>query len=341
MNYLTTYTRAAILRNGYRTLGMLLGTLLAIGLLSAVLFYVDASAAQMTEAAIRTVPVDMQVVALTLKTKLATLQSQLAAQSGVKTVEPFSLAGFTSGQLTGGDRATATTPGALIAVNPSYLTQFAHPQLVQGQFTADGVLISKDMATNLGAKPGDQIQLNFPAPAAPYQATVTGIADLSGADQLFAPTDAQHHGMAFNPPGNVVIMDLTRFNDALRADLLAAPAQPVIQQVTVGAAANSTANGGVVAGIITSGEPSVSEQLHIGIDHTALPGDPIQAQKTTEQLRRLLERQAPGQITVLNNLYAVIEMVKADILWAKILAVFLAGPGILLAAYLSAMPPPI
>ncbi|MCB0127180.1 MAG: hypothetical protein KDE58_33190, partial [Caldilineaceae bacterium] len=71
MNYLITYTRAAILRNGYRTLGMLLGTLLAIGLLSAVLFYVDASAAQMTEAAIRTVPVDMQVVALTLKTKLA------------------------------------------------------------------------------------------------------------------------------------------------------------------------------------------------------------------------------------------------------------------------------
>ncbi|MEZ4656148.1 MAG: hypothetical protein R2911_01095 [Caldilineaceae bacterium] len=49
MNYIWTYTRNAILRNGYRTLGMLLGTLLATGLLSAVLFYVDASAAQMTQ----------------------------------------------------------------------------------------------------------------------------------------------------------------------------------------------------------------------------------------------------------------------------------------------------
>ncbi len=44
MNYQWTYARAAILRNPYRTLGMLLGTLLAIGLLSAVLFYVDGSA---------------------------------------------------------------------------------------------------------------------------------------------------------------------------------------------------------------------------------------------------------------------------------------------------------
>ncbi|MCB0084873.1 MAG: hypothetical protein KDE47_28230, partial [Caldilineaceae bacterium] len=65
MNYIWTYTRNAILRNGYRTLGMLLGTLLATGLLSAVLFYVDASAAQMTQAALANVPVDMQVVALT------------------------------------------------------------------------------------------------------------------------------------------------------------------------------------------------------------------------------------------------------------------------------------
>ncbi len=335
MNYLYSYTRAAILRNPYRTLGMLLGTLLAIGLLSAVLFYVDSSAAQMTQAAIRTVPVDMQVVTLAPETSLSALQGQLAAQPGVRAVAPFSLAGFTSGQLTGGDRATATTPGALIAVNPDYLTTFAYPQLVQGALTTDGILISKDMATNLGAKPGDTIQLNFPAPAPPYQAVVRGIADLSGADQLFAPTDAQHRGMAFNPPTNVVIMDLARFNRDLRAALLAAPAQPVIQQVTVGAAANSTANGGVVTGVVSSDQPAVSEQLHIRIDHTTLPGDPIQAQKTTEQLRRLLERQAPGQISVLNNLYAVIESVKGDILWAKILAVFLAGPGILLAAYLS------
>ncbi|MCB0138958.1 MAG: ABC transporter permease [Caldilineaceae bacterium] len=335
MNYIWTYTRNAILRNGYRTLGMLLGTLLATGLLSAVLFYVDASAAQMTQAALANVPVDMQVVALTPDTHLADLQTQLAAQPDVTGVAPFSLAGFTSAQLTGGDRATATTPGALIAIEPNYLSLFDHPQLVQGQLSSDGVLISKDMATNLGAKPGDAILLHFPDPAPPYQTIVSGIADLSGADALFAPTDAQHRGLAFNPPTNVVIMDWQRFNRDLRAALLAAPAQPVIQQVTVGAAANLTASGSGAANVVSVDQPAVSEQLHIRIDRAQLPGDPIQAQKITEQLRRLLERQAPGQISALNNLNAVIETVKGDILWAKILAVFLAGPGILLAAYLS------
>ena len=38
---------------------------------------------------------------------------------------------------------------------------------------------------------------------------------------------------------------------------------------------------------------------------------------------------------MINNLTDAIEGVKSDILWAKILVVFLAGPGILLAAYLS------
>ena len=63
MSLLWMYTRASITRNGYRTLAMLLGTLLAIGLLSAVLFYVDASAAHMAQSALAAVPVDMQVVA--------------------------------------------------------------------------------------------------------------------------------------------------------------------------------------------------------------------------------------------------------------------------------------
>lgn len=317
MAYIWTYTRAAVLRNRYRTLAMLLGIVLAVGLLSAALFYVDASAAHMTQTAVANVPVDMQIVATSPDTSLDALQNQIAAQPGVTHTALFSLSHFDGGQLTGGSRATATTAGALIAIQPDYLTIFGKPTIVQGQFSADGVLISKDMATNLGAKPGDTIQLNFSSPIPPFVTHVTGIADLSGLDLLFAPTDAQHRQQAFNPPANVVIMDLGVFNAQLRSTLLST--QPA-----------STDNP-----VVNANAAAINEQLHIQINRAGLAGDPIQAQLDTEQLRRQIERQAPGQISAINNLNDAIEAVKGDVLWAKILVVFLAGPGVLLAAYLS------
>ena len=318
MNLLWMYTRASITRNGYRTLAMVLGTMLAIGLLSAVLFYVDASASQMTQKALAAVPVDLQVVANSTDANLAAVEPALASQPGITGASRFSLAGFTSGQISGdSSRATATTPGALLAVETNYFSVFSRPRVIEGQFSADGLLISKDMATNLGARPGDTITLRLAGLVAPYTAKVSGIVDLSGADVLFAPTDPLRRALAFNPPTNVVIMNLSTFDQSLRAPLLA------------------TAPAADASAVVSQAQPPVSEQIHLRIDHAALPGDPIQAQTDTEQMRRLLERQFPGQIRIINNLTDAIEGVKGDILWAKILVVFLAGPGILLAAYLS------
>ena len=149
MNLLWMYTRASITRNAYRTLAMVLGTMLAIGLLSAVLFYVDSSAAQMTQKALATVPVDMQVVANSADANLAAVEPALTSQPDVTGAARFSIASFASGQISGDSSlATATTPGALIAVEPNYFSLFSLPRVIEGQFSADGLLISKDMATN-------------------------------------------------------------------------------------------------------------------------------------------------------------------------------------------------
>ncbi|MEO8393042.1 MAG: ABC transporter permease, partial [Chloroflexota bacterium] len=300
MSLIWMYTRASITRNGYRTLAMLLGTLLAIGLLSAVLFYVDASAAHMTQSALAAVPVDMQVVANSADANLATIEPALSTQPGVIGASRFSVTTFTSGQISGDStRATATTPGALLAVEANYLSIFSRPRLVDGQFSADGLVISKDMATNLGARPGDTITLHFADPVAPYTAKVSGIVDFSGADLLFAPTDPARRALAFNPPTNIVMMDLSVFNSTLRDPLLATTPTDS-------------------SGVVSQAQAAVSEQIHLSIDRAVLSGDPIQAQTDTEQMRRLLERQFPGQIRVINNLTDVIEGVKGDILWAKI-----------------------
>ncbi len=317
ISLLRMYVSAAVARNRSRTLAMLLGTTLAISLLSSVLFYVDASAAQMTQTAISTVPADMQVVAANTQVDLNAVEPLLLAQPGVKGGARFSLAPFSSSQLASSNRATATTPGALMAVDGDYFKVFSRPKIAEGQLTAGSVLISKDLATNLGARPGDKVTFSFDNGVDPLSTTVSGIVDLSGADLLFDPTDPQRRPLAFNPPANVAVMDLATFNQVLRDALLAA---------------STSANANTV---VTQATPPVSEQLHLSIDRVALSGDPLQAQADTEQLRRVLERQAPGQIQVINNLSDAIESVKSDVLWAKILVVFLAGPGILLAAYLS------
>jgi putative ABC transport system permease protein len=56
---------------------------------------------------------------------------------------------------------------------------------------------------------------------------------------------------------------------------------------------------------------------------------------TTQGLKRSIERLAPGQVSVIDNLSDALNSARADTILAKILFLFLGLPGILLAAYLS------
>jgi hypothetical protein len=143
------------------------------------------------------------------------------------------------------------------------------------------------------------------------------------ADRLFAPTDPRLQSAAFNPPANVVLLPLSVFDTQLAARLrdAAPPAQPV----TTGSA----------GAVVQTDVLPVDRQIHIRIDRSALASDPTQAQTQTSLVRRSLEKLYPGQVRVSDELYAAIDGVKGDVLWAQTLFVFLALPAVLLAAYLS------
>jgi putative ABC transport system permease protein len=318
MNSVWPYTLAAISRNGRRTLVYLFGIVLAVGLLSSVLFYVDTSAGHMMQTALQGVRVDMQVVANSPDAEFATLEPTVLAQPHVLGGARFDMAAFSGSALVRGQQQTATSAGRIIAIPPSYLTTLNSIRVVQGRFDPQGILISKDMATNLGASPGDTVTLDFPSPIRPLSAVVTGIADLTGSDMLFAPTDSAHRGAGFNPPANVVVMDLAMFESTLQTDLMALP--------TGGTGSNT---------VVAPSEPAVSRQLHLVIDRSALPVDPVAAQMLTATIARSIEKQVPGQLVVLDNMKAKLDQVADDLLWAQVIFLFLAVPGILLAANLS------
>lgn len=318
MRSIPDYSRAVIFRNTRRILVYLFGIILGVGLLSSVLFYVDTSASHMADTALQALPVDMQVISGNHDTDLNALRTTILAQPHVLSAERYDLASFNGSDLVRGDQKTQTSAGAIIAVTPQYLQAFRPIRLVQGNFQPQGVMISKDMATNLGAAPGDELTLRFPGTVPPLSVKITGIVDLTGSDLLFAPTDPAHRDKPFNPPANVLVMDLGTFEKTL---------QPGLASVLADSAPQN--------GIVATNEPSVSQQIHVKIDHTALPLDPGAAQTITAVTARAIEKQSPGDLQVLNNMEPTLNKVGSDLLWAQVIFIFLAIPGVILAGYLS------
>jgi len=305
----------SIVRVPRRSMGALAGTALSVGLLSAVLFFVDASAHSMTGRALADVSVDMQAAIVGPGLSLDVARTRLAGFSGVQGAERFARAPLVSSSLQHGATLATSGAGALVAVDPSYLRTFSALRLRAGSLEPGGVLLSQDMGTNLGARVGDIVTLVLPGTGGTYHARVTGIINIKRADALFLPTDLAARGASFKPPVDVVVMDYATFARVLRTRLAAA---------TVPA-----------TGIVQQGGSALVEQVHLALARGALPDDPASAQLTTLALRRDMEKAFPGQVQVADNVGAALDALKGDVIWAKVLVVFLALPGVAVAAYLT------
>jgi putative ABC transport system permease protein len=307
------YAIILIVRNKRRTLTYLFGLVLAVGLFSGILFFVDASAHKMTQAAIAPVVVDMQARSTLAQPNMGPVREMLVNESFVTQVEPIIIADFTSLSLPVSNQATSA--GKLFILEPSYYDGFGALHILSGQATYAGVLISQAAANELGLSIGDSIAVNFDQLTTPYITEVSGVVDPTDAYFLFAATDPAHEG-EYNPAP----YDLFITPDLWEADLaipLTNPPAPTTIDVKP----------------IPAQKPLY--ELHIGIDHTLLPSDPTQANIYVTTLRRQMEKQFPGEIKIANNLADSLKQAQNDVLWAKLLFLFLGMPGVALAAYLS------
>src|SRR5947209_15602773 len=97
------YVLPSLARNPRRTLAYLIGTVIAVGLLSSVLFFVVGAAQVLTQRSIASVRPDMQVVATSPTTGAGTLRQALARQAGITAAQRFALASFRSSEARSGN----------------------------------------------------------------------------------------------------------------------------------------------------------------------------------------------------------------------------------------------
>jgi putative ABC transport system permease protein len=310
MVYLS-YALQIITRNPPRTFTYLFGLVLAVGLFAGILFFVDASSQRMTQAAVQSVKVDMQVYSTLATPDLNPILDALRKTPNVVAAQPLLSADFAGAANAAGDKSAAV--GKVFVVTPEYFSALQTLRLAAGAFDPQGALVSQQLFGALGLKIGDTIMVDFVQLAQPVPLVVTGIVDTSQAPYLFVATDPAHGG-EFNPIPNDIFMAPSLWNSTLALALT----HPAL-----------TVNGKPVAPQMIQGEVDAQ------IDHTRLPNDPLQASLAVDVMGRHLGSQFPGEIRVTNNLGDALTKAKTDALWAKLLFLFLGMPGVALAAYLS------
>ena len=313
-----------VIREPRRSLAALIGVAMASALVTSVLLFGTASGATVTRRALAGVTVDAQVV-LADGASADAARSILTADPAVKNVMAFDLVHFDAAALDKAGTATQTSTGVLVGLDPGY-------DAATGLFTASSgaaapgqVMISRDLASNIGAVPGDQVAFTLPGGGS-VSLTVSGIVSTVGADLVLGPIDAAHRAAGANAPTNVAVL--------ARADL----EKLVLPKIPAGATAvdpSASSSNPTTTKPVFAPDPAVRRELQLQLDHAQLPGDPVEAQKWLDTVRRRLERQGAGTFQVVDDAGASLEPLAADLAWGQILFIFLALPGIILALALS------
>jgi len=314
-----------VAREPRRTLAALVGVTIASSLVMSVLLFGTASGATVTRRALADLPVDAQVV-LTPTAGTSSALATISADPAVRTVSAFDLAHFDSASTNTAGTATQTSVGVLVGVDPSYTATTGLFPLSSGTVAPGAVAISRDLASNLGAVPGDSIAFTLPGGAS-LTLRVSGIVSLVGADLVLGPIDAAHRAAGANAPVNVALMS--------KADLesLVLPKIPT----TATAADPSTSGKGASGGPspVFAADPAIRRELHVQLQHAQLPGDPVAAKTWLDTVRRRVEKQGAGNLQWVDDASASLEPIANDLVWGQILFIFLALPGIFLALALS------
>ncbi len=311
------YAARGVIRQPLQTLLYVLGLTLAVGLFADTLFFVDLSQRDMTKNALAPVQVDMVARATTPDLAPNALEQTLKGQTLVKSAEPVAVADFASLSKVGAGVSSAA--GRVFALPQSYYQTFNFLPIVAGKFDPSGAMIGDATATQLGIKVGDTLELKFAAGITqPYRVRVSGLVGMGVSEPLFFNPDPAG-GEGYGVVADVVFLPPATFERDLAPRLSKLP-------VTTSSVGQTGSNVVLLP---------VERQVHLKLDQSGLNADPAKSLKQLDALRRSLEQPFPGQVRVQNNLALRLGNAKKDILAAKMLFLFLAIPGVLLAAYLS------
>jgi len=288
-----------------RLAGMATGVAVTVALVASLGAFIAQSTASMTQRATASLPVDWQVQLGPATTRAFSVAQTAAAVEEAARVTKQHVVGYADVdgfQATTGETVQTTGKGKVLGLDRSYFRDFP------GQFrlllgNLDGVLIAQQTAANLHVTIGDTTSIHRPG-AAPADVLITGIVDLPHADAMFQAIGVTPGAEPQAPPDNVLLLPMDTWDHLFDAQAAAGPG-------------------------------TVHTQLHIGLAHDALPGDPEAAFAQVQGAAKNLETRIAGGAPMADNLAARLDSVRSDALYAKVLFLFLGTPGALLGAFLT------
>jgi putative ABC transport system permease protein len=291
------WLRATLVGRTGRLIGSIAGLALTVAVLASLGTFVAAAEQTMARRAIANVPVDWQVL-LGPTADAARVSGAIGRAAMAAVVRSVGYADTAGLSATTGNTTQATGVGQVVGIETDYTARFPDQiQLVLG--TSDGVLIATQTAANLHVTVGDTVSVQRIG-LAPVDVRIDGVATLPNADSMFQAIGVPKGTAPQAPPDNVLVMPMATWHALFDTQRSARP-------------------------------DAVRTQLHVRLDHAALPSDPGAAYVQAQGLANNVEARVAGNAAIANNLAARLDGVRADALYARVLFLFLGAPGVVLA----------
>lgn len=241
---------------------------------------------------------------------LAELQTRIAELPGVAYANQLSLADLGPDTLSTSS-AIAYGPTRIFGFDDGYASHDSTIVIGQGALSADGAVVSAEVAEALALSLGDTVTVALPD-GSHLELEVTGIADLSGSRSLFSSRRG----------GDLETFIYNRNSVIVAPELFADLVFPAWERA-------------IAQGTERLKSPPIRE-IDISVDRRLLDADPATAAGETRTIAADVMTVAQGQDYLLDNITNTLTVAAGDAITAKNLFVFLGVPGGLLAAILTA-----
>jgi putative ABC transport system permease protein len=252
---------------------------------------------------------------------LRQLEEEIKAIPGVAGVDGLSFVDLPSESLRRGASAHARAAGdppavrsrvRIFAFDQGYQERYPSIRIAEGAFAPGSALLSAEASRALSATPGQTITLRLPSPRNPLSLPVSGVVDLSRAKPLFYSRKSNKLE-DFLYVRNAVVVTPTMFE------------QRIIPAFRVARATR---------GRLVKALPV--QEVDVLVDRLRLHSDPSSALVQTKSIARSINRIAPDQVYLIDNISNALQVARDDADVGKRMFLFLGLPGALLAGFLAA-----
>jgi putative ABC transport system permease protein len=241
---------------------------------------------------------------------LEQLTARIARIRGVAAADALSLVDLPSRSLRSSESLVRDRV-RVFAFDEDYVTHYPSIRIVAGSFEPQSVLLSAEAARRLAAGPGDSVTLRLPGRSRPVSLNVSGVVDLGRAKPLFYSRRSDKLEDFLYVPNSIIVTPST------------------FRHTFIPAFKTARAKFGNVSRVFPF------QEVDVLVDRSRLHSDPDAALAQTEAIARSIERIAPSQDFLVDNISNALQVASEDAEVGKRMFLFLGLPGALLAAFLA------